>query len=127
MNVGYFQEHWKDAGGAPAGGVTSGAGFAISWQNGPLGRCTCGARSPFAHDLSCGRRAPNGAFVEDVIAAARDRIIFYEQAGFPCEENKRAIDALNTALALLNARTARREAAGVEGTHTPDSPAGGGV
>ena len=57
MRQGHFEEHWSDKDGNPAGGVSSGRGFAISWQNGPLGR-------------GVERREPNGAFVEDVIAAA---------------------------------------------------------
>jgi hypothetical protein len=32
------EEHWNDVNGNPAGGSTFGPGFAISWQNGPLGR-----------------------------------------------------------------------------------------
>lgn len=97
-------EHWEDHDGNPAGGVTQSTGLLISWQNGPLGR-------------GDQRREPNGAFVETVIAAALDRIGFYNDAGFACDENEEAIDHLNMALDSLNRRTARREAAGVEGTH----------
>lgn len=44
-------ENWTDNDGNPAGGVVSGNGLCISWQNGPLGR---GEE----------RREPNGAFVK---------------------------------------------------------------
>lgn len=88
----------------PAGGCTSGVGICISWQNGPLGR-------------GSGRRKPNGAFVEDLIAVCIDRIEFYNAAGFECDENMDAIGHLHDALAALGRRTASREAAGVEGTH----------
>lgn len=100
----YYSEHWTDARGRPEGGVSTGMGFTISWQHGPLGRGTS-------------RRDPNGAFVETIIAAAKDRIEFYQDGQFACEENAQAIAALDRALEYLNARTARREAEGIEGTH----------
>ena len=64
-----------------------------------------------------GRREPNGAFVEDVIAAAMDRIEFYEASQFACDENKAALKHLDAALAVLDSRTKDREARDVEGTH----------
>jgi hypothetical protein len=91
----------------PSGGVVTGNGLVISWQNGPLGR---GAE----------RLQPNGAFVEDVIAAALQRIEFYQTAAngkFRCDENEIACTHLRAALNELALRTARREARGVEGTH----------
>lgn len=93
-----------DAEGRPAGGYVVGVGLNIEWQNGPLGR---GAE----------RQEPNGAFVETVIAAAIQRIEHYNAVGFACRENSLAITKLEEALHWLNARTARREEAGVEGTH----------
>lgn len=100
---GFFSEHWSDDGN-PAGGVTTGRGFTISWQNGPLGR---------GND----RREPNGAFVEDVISAAIERIEFYQASRFNSEYNARAIECLKDAVAALQARTADRESRDVEGTH----------
>ncbi len=97
-------EHWLDSDGRPQGGITQATGLLISWQNGPLGR-------------GSERREPNGAFVETVIAAAVDRIRFYNGAGFSCDENDEAIVHLNRALDALSRRTARRESAGTEGTH----------
>ena len=35
---GFFDQHWLDMDGNPAGGVSTGKGFTISWQNGPLGK-----------------------------------------------------------------------------------------
>lgn len=104
--------------GKPAGGETSLYIPAVSptqdnervlylrWQNGPLG-------SPDDPE----RAQPNGIFVETVIAAAIDRIEFYERAGFGCPENRTALEHLYDALAYLNERTARRTAQNVEGTH----------
>lgn len=100
----FFSDQWNDGDGNPAGGVTCGKGFTISWQNGPLGR-------------GPERREPNGAFVETIIAAAKDRLEFYQRSKFNCKENADAIFHLETALNILNERTARREAALVEGTH----------
>lgn len=99
-----LNDHWKDEDGNPAGGVTQGTGFTISWQNGPLGR-------------GDDRTAPNGAFVESVISAALERIAFYQASKFACAENARAASHLISALEILNKRTARREDAGTEGTH----------
>lgn len=96
-------ENWTDAVGCPTGGVAFGPGFAISWQHGPLGR---GAE----------RKEPNGAFVESIIWAAKQRIEFYQSTRFHCEENAEALRHLNDALQQLQARTRRREEAGTEGT-----------
>src|SRR5260221_3923242 len=98
--------HWNDARAHPAGGCTSGIGFTISWQNGPLGR---GEK----------RQKPNGAFVEDIIVAARDRLAYYQQGDFACQANSVAIERLTQALESLEARTAERERRGVEGTDEP--------
>jgi len=99
-----IEEHWNDVDGNPAGGVTSGQGFTISWQNGPLGRDE-------------DRKEPNGAFVEDIIRAAMKRLQFYQRSKFNCGANARAIDDLDRALFSLEARTAERCKRGVEGTH----------
>lgn len=103
--LGEFESRqFSDENGNPAGGHTFGCGFAIAWQNGPLGRGEA-------------RLAPNGAFVETVIAAVRDRIQFYQDSRFACDANAQAIDHLNSALAILDQRTRDREGRGVEGTH----------
>lgn len=88
----------------PAGGTVRGTGLSIDWQNGPLGR-------------GDDRTEPNGAFVETVLAAAIQRIEWYQITKFRCRENALAITKLEEALHWLNARTAAREARGVEGTH----------
>ena len=89
MRQGFYSEHWNDENGNPAGGVSTGTGFTISWQNGPLGR-------------SENRREPNGAFVEDIIDAVRDRIAYYQESQFDCRENEKAILCLEKALIWLN-------------------------
>jgi hypothetical protein len=100
-------KHEVDENGNPAGGRTCGIGFSISWQDGPLGR---GAE----------RRPPNGAFVEGIIAAAIDRMNFYQEASggkFKCRENALAITKLEEALLWLQKRTMDREEREVEGLH----------
>lgn len=95
---------FSDAHGNPAGGSTYGNGFAISWQNGPLGR-------------GPDRLDPNGAFVEDVIQAAISRLKFYQESRFAHKSNAEAIHHLSEALDWLERRTAEREERAVEGTH----------
>lgn len=102
----FFDAHYTDADGNPEGGVTSGCGITISWQRGPLGRIG-----------SDGRKSPNGAFVEDVIEAAKSRLQFYQDGKFACDENDTAITHLQLALNALNSRTKRRVEARTEGTH----------
>lgn len=97
-----------DEGGNPTGGFVRGIGLLIEWQSGPLGRGDA-------------RVEPNGAFVETVVAAVKQRIEFYQTASegkFACKENERAIAALGVALRWLDNRTQAREAREVEGTHT---------
>lgn len=96
--------HNSDTAGNPAGGETTGVGISIQWQDGPLGR-----------DEE--RIAPNGAFVEDVIAAAIDRLEYYQRSRFSCRENALAITKLQEALHWCHHRTEAREARAVEGTH----------
>ena len=101
---GHYAEHWLDDKGNPAGGVSTGRGFTISWQHGPLGRDGT-------------RQEPNGAFVEDVIQAVIGRIECYQSSQFACQENADALVALYEAAKRLDDRTKDREARLVEGTH----------
>ena len=102
-------ENTVDPDGNPSGGEATAMGVAIRWQDGPLGR-------------DDDREEPNGAFVETVIAAALNRLNFYQKASggkFACRQNALTITKLEEALHWLNDRTAEREARKVEGTHTP--------
>lgn len=95
--------------GRPAGGDADATGIMITWQKGPL-------REQGTDDPA----EPNGAFVETVIAIAKQRIEHYQEVAdgrFACEENASAIYHLGIALEKLNERTQRRTNAGVEGTH----------
>lgn len=104
MRQGYEFENVKDKEGNPSGGFVKGNGIDIKWQNGPLGR-------------GPDKYPPNGAFVEDVIHAAKTRIEYYNDSQFKCRENAMAITKLDEALLWLNKRTLDREERGVEGTH----------
>ena len=96
--------HYTDDDGQPAGGRTTGVGMSLVWQDGPLG--------PPGE-----RRQPNGTFVEDVLAAVRDRLVWYQAGLFSCDENGAAIAAVDEALAALASRRADRVRRGVDGTH----------
>ena len=103
------QENTTDENGNPTGGFVKGIGLDIVWQSGPLGR-------------GQERQIPNGAFVETVIEAARQRIQFYQEAAdgkFANIRNENALIHLQNALWELNQRTIERESRQVEGTHKP--------
>ncbi len=100
----FCSQNRDDENGNPAGGFVTGVGLTITWQDGPLGH-------------GPDRVEPNGAFVETVIAAVVQRIEYYNAGKFRCRENSLAITHLEEALHWLQARTASREARGVEGTH----------
>lgn len=99
-----------NADGNPSGGTSQAKGVQINWQNGPLG-------------IGADRKEPNGAFVEEVIQIAVDRINFYNDSKFRCRENSLAVTKLEEALHWLNFRTSRRTEQGIEGTHQEDSSA----
>ena len=105
MLANYESANQTDDNSNPTGGSVRGTGLIIDWQNGPLGR---------GED----RKEPNGAFVETVIDAARQRIEFYQASKFKCRENAIAITKLEEALLWLNKRTSDRDKRQVEGTHT---------
>lgn len=102
-------ENHVDRNGNPMGGFVKGMGLDIRWQDGPLGHGKI-------------RVAPNGAFVETVIAALIQRLEFYQAANnakFLCRENAIAITKLQEANMWLKKRTVDREARDVEGTTSP--------
>jgi hypothetical protein len=100
----YKADNRSDANGNPTGGEVTGIGLLIEWQDGPLGRGE-------------NRKEPNGAFVETVIDAARQRLQFYQDSKYSCIENEMALSRLKEALWWLNQRTRHREKRQVEGTH----------
>lgn len=108
----------KDENDNPTGGgvkleitreVNGGAGIhnalVVYWQDGPRAQ-EDGSLAP-----------PNGAFVEDVIYAAIQRLEFFQNSKFASDYNKAAIEHLTAALLALDARSTDRHSRGVLGKH----------
>lgn len=93
-----------DEQGNPSGGSVHGIGLDINWQNGPL----C---------IGNERKEPNGAFVETVISAVKQRLEYFQESKYACRENELAINHLCKALGFLEQRTLDRQKRKVEGTH----------
>lgn len=64
-----------------------------------------------------GEDGQTGAFVEDVIYAATQRLEFFQESRFECDENADALYHLDRALKALDRRTAKRSKAGIENTY----------
>lgn len=109
MQHGFHAKNVSDENDNPTGGVVVGTGFTISWQDGPLGR-------------GGDRKAPNGAFIEDVLQACVQRLEFFQASMFECMANLEAIANLRMALVHLDKRTKDREARNIEGTHEVTAP-----
>ena len=60
----------------------------------------------------------NGVMDENLIAIVIDRLEGFQSGPYACQENRDALNALEAAYTSLQLRTSRREARGVEGTHT---------
>ncbi len=60
----------------------------------------------------------SGAFVEDVLEAARQRLMFFQQSKFRCRENAIALTKIEEALQWLDWRTRNRLAEGVENSYS---------
>jgi len=101
----YAATNYTTEDGRPDGGTVAGVGLTITWQRGAI------------QEPDGTRHEPNGAFVETVIDAARQRIAHYQDSPFACAENAAALVHLEAALEKLDERTKNREARGVEGTH----------
>jgi hypothetical protein len=82
----------------------------INWQDGPRGAGTNPDGSPVLAD-------PNGAFVEDVLWAALQRLEFFNESKFRCRENSLAITKIEEALFILKDRQLSRAQRNVEGKH----------
>lgn len=78
----------------------------IQWQDGPRGKK--GSKT---------LAEPNGAFVEDIIWAALQRLEFFNSTRYRDRNNSIAISKLEEALYALHDRTLERSHRGVEGKH----------
>lgn len=90
----------------PTGGKVEGTGLSIEWQNGPRGQ-------EGTDELA----APNGAFVEDAIWAAHQRLAFFQTSKYASDDNANAMTHLEAALRCLDRRRRDRADRGVEGKH----------
>ena len=103
MKQEFFTKHWTESTEilpdvfreVPHGGISSGRGFTISWQRGPLSSVA-----------ECSE--PNGAFPEDIIEAVIQYIVF-QQNYFPCPENMDALVGLMMAARRLDDPARNRE------------------
>ncbi len=100
-------EFKTDSNGNPTGGYTyldiEGQGadaLVVHWQDGIVGG-----------------DGQTGAFVEDVLEAARQRILFFNSTKFRCRENSIAITKIEEALQWLDWRTRQRLIQDVENTY----------
>jgi len=98
-------DNQKDTEGNVTGGTVTGLGLHIQWQNG-------GRKLP---DGSLDE--PNGAFVEDVLFAAKTRLEAFQGTKFQCRENALAITKIEEAIHWLQHRSYDREVAGKLGSH----------
>lgn len=78
----------------------------IQWQNGPRGQEGTDELLP-----------PNGAFVEDVLWAALQRLEFFNEGKYRDRANSLAITKIEEALQALKNRQLERSYRGVEGKH----------
>jgi hypothetical protein len=82
----------------------------VNWQDGPRGMATNPDGSPTLAD-------PNGAFVEDVLWAALQRLEFFNESKYRDRGNSLAITHIEGALQALKDRQLERSYRNVEGKH----------
>ena len=95
-----INQNWTNEDGTHAGGQSTGIGFTIAWQRGPLSE---GGR--------------NGAFVIEVIEACMHQLDYFESTAYACKENAEAYHHLSEAIRWLKERRDRRQQEGTLGTH----------
>lgn len=106
INPNFTVDNHTDDDGNPSGGNVRSQGVIIDWQDGPRGQ---GEGKPLAD--------PNGAFVEDIIQAAKQRLEFFQDSKFEHQANADAIEHLQAALDALVSRSSERKESGKLGTH----------
>jgi hypothetical protein len=98
--INHINQNWTNEDGTHNGGVSTGIGYTIAWQRGPLNE---GGR--------------NGAFMIEVLQACRHQMNYYQDSRYACQENEAALHHLDLAIAALQSRRDRRDAEGTLGTH----------
>ena len=97
-----LNRNWTTPEGHHDGGISTGIGYTIAWQKGPL---TDGGR--------------NGAYPIEVLEAVKQRLEHFQRSKFECRENAIAIMHLEQALGVLCSRIERRRNEGTLGTTKP--------
>lgn len=97
--------NYRDDKGNPASGYVHGPGLCVVFQDGPRGKLDDGVTLAPA----------NGAFVEDLLVAALQRLSHFQGTQYKCDENERAIEKIAEAIAILHDRAKGRAARGVLG------------
>ncbi|MEH1777151.1 hypothetical protein [Nostoc sp.] len=98
-----INQNWTNDNGTHDGGVSTGTGFTISWQRGPIN--------------VAGR---NGAFLIEVLEACHSQLEYFQNSAYSSQENIEALDYLEKCIKRLKSRRSRRETEGTLGTHQPD-------
>jgi hypothetical protein len=108
-----FNQNWLTPEGNHDGGVSFGFGYAIAWQRGPV-------QEEEDRDIEAGQvpknNGRNGAFLIEVLKACRHQLSIYQNGKFACEENDKALSALDACIELLEMRRDRRKEEGKLGT-----------
>lgn len=111
-------EFRTDGAGHPTGGFTS------MWVDGNSESEGLAAIQIHWQDGIIGPKGQNGAFIEDVIEAALQRLRWFNsRPESRCRENSLAITKLEEAMQWLDWRTRQRVIGGVENTYESHEPA----
>jgi hypothetical protein len=97
--------NYTEENGDPAGGYAHGVGMSIAWQDGPRGKVG-------------GELGPaTGAFVEDALVAAKQRLQFFQGSKYAHPANAAAIVLIDQAIGALHERAMERASRGVLGAN----------
>lgn len=100
-----LNQNWTNEDGDHEGGVSTGVGFTIAWQRGPLNET--------------GR---NGAFLIEVLQCCLHQLEYFQDSKFKCPENESARGYLVGAIESLQSRRDRRQEEGTLGTTAVNPP-----
>ena len=98
-----INQNWTNDDGTHDGGVSTGTGFTISWQRGPINVA-----------------ARNGAFLIEVLESCFSQLEYFQNSTYSSQENIIALEHLDKAIQSLKSRRTRRESEGTLGSHQPD-------
>ena len=96
--------NYIDGDGNPSSGYVHGVGMTIVFQDGPRGSTIGGELNP-----------PNGAFVQDALLAAYQRLEFFQASRYACQANADAMLHIERAIEALHERAIERRSRGVLG------------